>query len=135
ALAATADDAFARRCHARFLAGYARVVLGADVPGTDDPDRLAAALGADVPDDPRAQLLAAVDAVLRSWDNERARAYRAHHGIDGELGTAVVVQAMVFGDRGGASGSGVAFSRHPDTGAPGLCGDFLPGAPGPDVAD
>jgi pyruvate,orthophosphate dikinase len=135
ALAATDDDAFARRCHARFLAGYASVVLGADVPGSDDPDVLAAALGADVPDDPRAQLLAAVEAVLRSWDNERAQAYREHRGIDEELGTAVVVQAMVFGDRRGASGSGVAFSRHPDTGAPGLCGDFLPGAQGPDVAD
>lgn len=135
ALAATADGAFARRCHARFLAGYASVVLGADVPDSDDPDVLAAALGPAVPDDPRVQLLAAIEAVLRSWDNERARAYREHHGIDEELGTAVVVQAMVFGDREGASGSGVAFSRDPDTGAPGLCGDFLPGAQGPDVAD
>jgi pyruvate, orthophosphate dikinase len=135
ALAATADDGFARRCHARFLAGYATVVLGTDVPGSDDPDALAAALAGRIPDDPEAQLRAAVEAVLRSWDNERAQAYREHQGIDHDLGTAVVVQAMVFGDRGPASGSGVAFSRHPDTGAPGLCGDFLPGAQGPDVAD
>jgi pyruvate, orthophosphate dikinase len=117
-LAAMVDEAFARRCHHRFLAGWASVVLGQEVPAA-----------------PRAQLLGAVTAVLRSWENERAHAYRARHGIDHELGTAVVVQAMVFGDRSTASGTGVAFSRDPDTGRPGLCGDFLPGAQGTDVVD
>ena len=116
ALAAVVDDAFARRCHQRFLAGWAAVVPGGEVPA-----------------DPRDQLVGAVIGVLRSWDNERARAYRQRHGIDDGLGTAVVVQAMVFGDRSPASGTGVAFSRDPDTGRPGLCGDFLPGAQGTDV--
>lgn len=135
ALADGAGERFARRCHARFLRGWASVVLGVDPPVTDDPDELAAELGGRVPDDPDVQLAVAVGAVLRSWDNIRAVAYRERHGIDHDLGTAVVVQAMVFGDRGPASGSGVAFSRHPDTGAPGICGDFLASAQGPDVAD
>lgn len=134
-LAAVGDEAFAQRCHRRFLTGWATVVLGRSVPTDADPDELAAVLGDAVPADPRDQLVGAITAVLGSWGNERAHAYREHHGIDHELGTAVVVQAMVFGDRGRASGSGVAFSRDPDTGRPGLCGDFLPGAQGADVVD
>lgn len=134
ALEAIGGSAFARDCHARFLAGFAAVVLGLDLPRTGDPDELVDSLGDQVPPDPRQQLSDAIDAVLRSWDNERARAYREHHGIDHDLGTAVVVQAMVFGNRSAASGTGVAFSRDPDSGAPGLCGDFLPQAQGEDVA-
>ena len=133
ALAAGDGEAFARSCHLRFLTGFAAVVLHRSVPPTADPDELAAALAGDVPAHPRQQLLDAVGAVFRSWDNDRARAYRDHHGMGHDLGTAVVVQAMVFGNRGTASGSGVAFSRDPNTGEPGLYGDFLPGAQGPDV--
>ena len=114
-LAARTDERFARSCHARFLAGYGAVVLGAPLPGTDDPDALAAALGDRVPDDPNRQLLDAIEAVFRSWDNERARAYRERHGIDHDLGTAVVVQAMVFGNRAADSGTGVVSSRDPST--------------------
>jgi pyruvate,orthophosphate dikinase len=133
ALAATGDEAFADGCHARFLAGYASVVLGLELPRTDDPDGLSATLGARVPSDPRRQLFDAVGAVCRSWGNERAYAYREHHGIGHELGTAVVVQAMVFGNLDWTSGSGVASSRDPNTGRRGLCGDFLPRAQGEDV--
>lgn len=133
ALAATADDGFARRCHHRFLVGYAGTVLDRPLPADTDPDRLTVLLGGAVPSTPRDQLLGAVRAVMGSWDNERARSYREHNGIDHDLGTAVVVQAMVFGDRGTASGTGVAFSRDPDTGRPGLCGDFLAGAQGSEV--
>ena len=132
ALAAGVDDGFARRCHGRFLAGWAAVVLG-EPPEGGDVDELVDRLGDRVPTDTGQQLLDAVAAVLGSWDNERARAYRDHHAIDHEPGTAVVVQAMVFGDLGPASGTGVALSRDPDTGEPGLCGDFLPGAQGADV--
>lgn len=135
ALAATAGSAFAERCHRRFLSGWAATVLHRSVPAGATADELVALLAGAVPGDPHDQLRDAVVAVLRSWDNERARSYREHQGIGGELGTAVVVQAMVFGDRGSASGTGVALSRDPDTGAPGLCGDFLPGAQGSDVVD
>ncbi len=135
ALAAHHGERFARSCHARFLHGYGTVVLGASLPDTDDPDELATLLVHRVPAEPRRQLLDAVAAVFRSWDNERARAYRGDRGIDHDLGTAVVVQAMVFGNRGTASGSGVASSRDPGTGAPGMCGDFLPASQGTDVVD
>lgn len=135
ALADRDGEDFARSCHAGFLAGYGAVVLGAEVPDSADPDELARALDGLVPIDPYDQLVEAVSAVLRSWGNERARAYRAHHGIDEHPGTAVVVQAMVFGNRGGRGGSGVASSRDPGTGAHGLCGDFLPGVQGPAVVD
>jgi pyruvate,orthophosphate dikinase len=79
------------------------------------------------------QLREAIEAVFRSWHSPRARAYRRHKGIDDELGTAVVVQAMVFGNRDNRSGSGVAFTRDPSTGAPGAYGDFLFNAQGEDV--
>lgn len=134
ALAARWGEPFARSCCARFLGGWGTIVRR-DLGGAGDPDLLATALGRQVPSDPREQLLAAVVAVCRSWGNERAHAYREHHGIDHELGTAVVVQAMVFGDRGSGGGSGVASSRDPVTGEPGLCGDFLAGAQGADVVD
>ncbi|MCO8129049.1 pyruvate, phosphate dikinase [Acidimicrobiia bacterium EGI L10123] len=132
-LAARAGETFARGCHARFLAGWASIVLGVDPPRSDDPDELARALGGSVPDDPHRQLVEAVEAVFRSWDNERARAYRERHGIDDGLGTAVVVQAMVFGNQGAGSGAGVVSSRDPSTGAPGLRGDLLVDAQGEDV--
>jgi protein-tyrosine phosphatase len=89
--------------------------------------------GRPVPADPREQLRQAVEAVFRSCDSSRAQAYREREGIDGALGTAVNVQAMVFGHRGTASGTGVVFTRDPATGAPGPYGDHRPRAQGEDV--
>jgi pyruvate,orthophosphate dikinase len=86
-----------------------------------------------VPEDPWQQLRASVEAVFRSWDSARARAYREREGIPADLGTAVVVQAMVFGNRGAGSATGVLFTRNPATGEEQLYGDVLFGAQGEDV--
>src|SRR6185295_6650199 len=88
---------------------------------------------AEVPDDPLVQLRRAIEAVFASWRSPRATAYRARRGLDDAGGTAVVVQAMVFGNRGPDSGSGVLFSRNPATGADEPLGEWLPGAQGEDV--
>lgn len=80
---------------------------------------------ADVQADPHWQLERAIAAVFESWDSRRARAYRAHHRIADDLGTAVTVQAMVFGNRDARSGSGVAFTRDPNTGERKLYGEFM----------
>ncbi|WCB91797.1 Pyruvate, phosphate dikinase [Baekduia alba] len=85
------------------------------------------------PEDPWDQLREAVEAVLRSWQSPRAQRYRRHAGIADDLGTAVVVQAMVFGNLDERSGSGVAFTRDPASGTPGMYGDFLVNAQGEDV--
>ena len=92
-----------------------------------------AALGADFPQDPRDQLMGAVKAVFRSWDNPRAIYYRRMNDIPGDWGTAVNVQEMVFGNTGNTSGTGVAFSRNPATGEKGLFGEYLLNAQGEDV--
>ncbi len=94
--------------------------------------------GTEFPQDPRAQLDGAIHAVFDSWNTERARIYRRREHIPHDLGTAVNVQAMVFGnagprDGGLGSGSGVAFTRDPATGDPGVYGDYLPDAQGEDV--
>lgn len=89
--------------------------------------------GRPFPQDPAEQLRLAVAAVFRSWMNPRAVAFRALHDVPEDLGTAVTVQAMVFGNRGAESGTGVLFTRDPSTGAPGLCGEFLADAQGEDV--
>ena len=89
--------------------------------------------GFDFPSDPKAQLIEAVKAVFRSWDNERAILYRRMNEIPGSWGTAVNVQAMVFGNMGDTSGSGVAFTRDPATGEKKLYGEFLTNAQGEDV--
>jgi pyruvate,orthophosphate dikinase len=89
--------------------------------------------GEPAPEDPRDQLRGAIEAVFRSWDSPRARVFREREGIDDDLGTAVNVQAMVFGNRDERSGTGVAFTRDPSTGAPTPFGDFLPNAQGEDV--
>jgi pyruvate, orthophosphate dikinase len=116
-LAVVSDDpAFARDCHTRFVRVY-RDIVGVDV----------------VPDDPWAQLRGAVEAVFRSWNSDRARAYRAHEGISDCLGTGVTVQAMVFGNRGDDSGTGVLFTRNPATGENVLYGDVMFRAQGEDV--
>ncbi|HVV57643.1 MAG TPA: pyruvate, phosphate dikinase, partial [Gaiellaceae bacterium] len=89
--------------------------------------------GADFPQDPRTQLLGAVRAVFASWNSPRARTYRRTYAIPDELGTAVNVMRMVFGNMDERSATGVCFSRDPSTGAPGLCGEYLVDAQGEDV--
>jgi pyruvate,orthophosphate dikinase len=89
--------------------------------------------GADFPEDSQVQLWGAIDAVFRSWDNARAVAYRRVNGIPGDLGTAVSVVSMVFGNMGADSGTGVAFTRNPSTGERELFGEFLVNAQGEDV--
>ena len=110
------DAAFAADCHARFRHVY-RGIVGVDV----------------VPEDPWEQLWGAVEAVFRSWNSDRARAYRAHEGISDALGTGVTVQTMVFGNRGNDSGTGVLFTRNPATGENVLYGDVMFNAQGEDV--
>ncbi|MBQ2934892.1 MAG: pyruvate, phosphate dikinase [Lachnospiraceae bacterium] len=90
-------------------------------------------MGADFPQDPKEQLMEAVKAVFRSWDNERAIVYRRMNDIPGDWGTAVNVQAMVFGNMGNTSGTGVAFTRNPSTGEKGIYGEYLINAQGEDV--
>ena len=115
-LANVLGEDFAADCLRRFREGYAAVI------GT-----------ADVPDDPWIQLRAAVEAVFRSWNSDRAVAYRSREGIPDSLGTAVTVQAMVFGNRGEDSGTGVLFTRNPSTGEREMYGDFMFNAQGEDV--
>ena len=85
------------------------------------------------PQDPREQLLAAIRAVFDSWNTPRAEVYRAANGIPDDLGTAANVVRMVFGNMGDTSGTGVAFTRDPSTGEPGVYGEFLVNAQGEDV--
>ncbi len=106
---------FASDCLQRFHASWASVI------------------GGSIPQDPWDQLKAAVAAVFASWNSDRARAYRAHEGIPDDLGTAVTVQAMVFGNRGADSATGVVFTRNPSTGQRELYGDVLFNAQGEDV--
>ena len=113
---AAGDPGFAADCRARFDKVY-RDIVGVDI----------------VPDDPWAQLRGAIEAVFRSWNSDRARAYRAHEGISDDLGTGVTVQTMVFGNRGNDSGAGVLFTRNPATGEPILYGDVMFNAQGEDV--
>lgn len=113
---------FAADTRRRFRELYSAIVLKAP----DDPD-------AAIPADVRAQLIGAVQAVFDSWNTRRARRYREHNGIAHDLGTAVTVQAMVFGNLDEASGTGVLFSRNPLTGDPAPYGEYLPRAQGEDV--
>ncbi|MEZ3427706.1 MAG: pyruvate, phosphate dikinase [Lachnospiraceae bacterium] len=89
--------------------------------------------GQEFPQDPREQLMGAVKAVFRSWDNPRAIVYRRMNDIPGDWGTAVNVQCMVFGNKGNTSGTGVAFTRNPSTGEKGIYGEYLINAQGEDV--
>jgi pyruvate,orthophosphate dikinase len=117
---ATADAAaFARDTRRRFDRMYRRIV------GLDGQES--------VPADPCAQLRAGIEAVFASWNSPRAVAYRAHSGVDDQSGTAVVVQAMVFGNHGPDSGAGVLISRNPVTGDHTPFGEWLPGGQGDDV--
>jgi pyruvate, orthophosphate dikinase len=89
--------------------------------------------GTAFPFDARTQLTRAIEAVFHSWNSERAQLYRRRERISADLGTAVNVQAMVFGNIGDTSGTGVCFTRDPGSGAPGAYGDYLPRAQGEDV--
>jgi pyruvate,orthophosphate dikinase len=145
----TRDERFAFDTWARFCRMYAATVLGVSRENLGDNPRDAsiATLRADIdrvqnicareatsiPDDPRAQLRGAIEAVFRSSRSERARVYCARERLGEEMPTAVVVQAMAFGNLGTSSGTGVAFSRNPSTGANETYGDFLANAQGEDV--
>ncbi len=141
ALAAeTGQPAFARDTNRRFHELYAAIVLKATVDHLDPAaDTLSwratirAASGEDMPAGPRDQLFAAVRAVFDSWNTRRAKRYRQHNGIPDDLGTAVTIQAMVFGNLDADSGTGVLFSRNPLTGERVPFGEYLPRAQGEDV--
>lgn len=151
----TGRRAFVVDSYLRFWKMYVEIVLGLDgeefveeleaarhAAEADDGDleALETAIvayvedqGEEAPTDPRLQLNQAIAAVFRSWNSPRAKAYREHQGIADDLGTAVTVQAMVFGNAEGDSGSGVAFSRNPNTGDPILYGEYLVGRQGEDI--
>lgn len=133
------NPSFARNTHCRFLDLYARLVLNASpvrLSRGDDPAEWRRALGETgmlVPESTWEQLYATTRAVFRSWESRRARRYRSHHGLLDDGGTAVLVQAMVFGNLDEKSGTGVLFSRNPITGEPAPFGEFLPQAQGEDI--
>jgi len=160
--ASTDDERFAYDSYRRFIAMYARIVLGVDGEKFDRPfEKLKERLGNDAdaqipvrelkelcheykavvksetsktfPQDPLRQLRGAVEAVFRSWNGARAIAYRDREGISHDLGTAVNVQVMVFGNRDDDSGTGVGFTRNAATGENRPYGDFLVNAQGEDV--
>lgn len=141
ALAAeTGDAGFAHDTHRRFHDLYGHIVMKADVDPLDPaqgPADWAATLeqasGQTIPADPVARLHGAVRAVFESWNSRRAKRYRQHHGIPDDLGTAVTVQAMVFGNLSDTSGTGVMFSRNPVTGDRVPYGEYLARAQGEDV--
>jgi pyruvate,orthophosphate dikinase len=158
----TDDERFAYDSYRRFIAMYGRIVLGVDgepfehaldaakaIAGVSADNLIPAkalralcakyqtlvqkATGAEFPQDPRVQLDGAVEAVFKSWNGARAIAYRIREKIDHDLGTAVNVQAMVFGNRDDDSGTGVGFTRNAATGENTPYGDFLVNAQGEDV--
>lgn len=90
-------------------------------------------MGYDFPDDPQVQLMIAVEAIFKSWNNPRAITYRKLNNISHDMGTAVNIQSMVFGNMGNTSGTGVAFTRNPSTGEKGVFGEYLINAQGEDV--
>ncbi|MDQ1395445.1 MAG: pyruvate, orthophosphate dikinase, partial [Acidimicrobiaceae bacterium] len=158
----TSDERFAYDSYRRFISMYGRIVLGIEAAEFDEPfeaakERSGAAsdaeipagalsdlcdvfkqlverhTGAPFPQVPADQLRGAIEAVFSSWNGPRAIAYRNRERISHELGTAVNVQTMVFGNRDENSGTGVGFTRDPATGAQGAYGDFLINAQGEDV--
>jgi pyruvate, orthophosphate dikinase len=158
----TGNERFAYDSYRRFVQMFGKIVLGIDGELFEDeleklrhergvatdPELSAADLtdlvetfkgivkqeaGVDFPQDPKEQLRYAIEAVFKSWNGKRARDYRKYEGIPDDLGTAVNVQAMVFGNKGDDSGTGVAFTRDPATGENRPYGDFLRNAQGEDV--
>jgi pyruvate,orthophosphate dikinase len=147
-LARRIDEQFAWDIYARLLEAYATVVRGASRAQLDEfpearagsararADALKEAIatsGRPFPQQARDQLDEAIEAVWRSWDSPPARRYRQYRDISEKLGTAVIVQAMVFGNLDARSGTGVAFTRDPTTGRPGMYGDFMHQAQGEDI--
>ena len=137
---ATGDARFARDTHRRFLDLYLQIVLKEAecvLAAQDDPTMWRAEIlrrtGKAVPQTAVEQLRGAVAAVFESWNSRRARRYRQHHNIPDTLGTAVTVQAMVFGNADARSGTGVLFTRNPLTGEAAPYGEFLPCAQGEEV--
>ena len=134
------DEDFARSTHCRFVHQFGETVLGADLDEPDEdatPAQVREAVLRDtddeVPTDPHEQLKAVIETVFGSWSSRRAKAYRRHWGISEQGGTAVIVQAMVFGNLGEDSGTGVLFSRNPLSGDPAPYGEWLPKGQGEDV--
>jgi pyruvate,orthophosphate dikinase len=136
----TGNDAFARDCYRRLIQMYGETVDG--VPherfGPDDDverarSAYAAETGHDFPQDAREQLRRAIVAVFESWNSPRAQVYRRTYDIPDDIGTAVNVVQMVFGNKGETSATGVAFTRDPSTGEQGLYGEYLINAQGEDV--
>ncbi len=129
---------FARDTHRRFVELYSAIVLkqpieldAAKAPSAWREELTS--LGAPLPDSAREQLMAAIQAVFDSWNTRRAKRYRQHNNIPDDLGTAVTVQAMIFGNLDQRSGTGVLFSRNPLTGENVPYGEYLPRAQGEDV--
>jgi pyruvate,orthophosphate dikinase len=158
----TENDRFAYDAYRRFIQMFGKIVLGVDAELFEealsaakrkaraklDTDLTASDLkqvcqefrqivrrqtGKDFPEDPQRQLQEAIKAVFRSWNGDRAKAYRRREHIADDLGTAVNIVTMVFGNMGSDSGTGVAFTRDPATGAKELFGDYLTNAQGEDV--
>jgi pyruvate,orthophosphate dikinase len=158
----TSDERFAYDSYRRFIAMYSRIVIGldgepfereleaakqkadvktdADLPAADLKELcelykaiVKAEVGRPFPQDPRRQLRGAIEAVFKSWNGARAKAYRVRERISHDLGTAVNVQVMVFGNRDDNSGTGVGFTRNAATGENRPYGDFLVNAQGEDV--
>jgi pyruvate,orthophosphate dikinase len=158
----TSDERFAYDSYRRFVSMYGRIVLGIDGERFDEPFEAAKraagvesdaeipagalrdlcetykrvvedATGHPFPQEPADQLTGAIEAVFKSWNGARAVAYRVRERIPHDLGTAVNVQVMVFGNRDDSSGTGVGFTRDPASGAQGEYGDFLVNAQGEDV--
>ncbi|WP_025274040.1 pyruvate, phosphate dikinase [Haloglycomyces albus] len=156
------DEAFAADTYRRLLTMFGQTVLGLDAAlfsgplsiartkaGVDNDGELPASAlwdlvndykdviyqqtGSPFPQNPLDQLWMAIEAVFTSWNGERAKVYRKREGIPDDLGTAVNIVGMVFGNRGSDSGTGVAFTRDPSSGEPGVWGDYLANAQGEDV--
>lgn len=160
--AATGNRRFAMDCYRRFIQMFGDVAMGVDSALFEDAlaelkiaedvkfdhqltsealEKLIATFkdiykkgtGSDFPQDPKEQMLLAVQAVFKSWNSARAIYYRKQNKIPDDLGTAVNVQCMVFGNMGNDCGTGVAFTRNPSTGEKGLFGEYLINAQGEDV--
>jgi len=136
----TGNPTYARDTHARFCHAFGDIVLKADLDpyvtgptSSDVRDAVLSDTRRTIPVDPHAQLEDAICAVFDSWQSSRAKAYRRHWKIAEEGGTAVTVQAMVFGNLDERSGTGVLFTRNPLSGAPDPYGEWLPKGQGDDV--
>ncbi|MDI6799884.1 MAG: pyruvate, phosphate dikinase [Actinomycetota bacterium] len=161
-IAQTKNERFAMDAYRRFITMFSDIVLKVDrdnfghklrdmkrARGVEQDTELTAAdlkelvvtfkgmvkdkTGEDFPTDPKVQLLKAVTAVFESWNNPRAKTYRKQYKISDDLGTAVNIQAMVFGNKGNDSATGVAFTRNPSTGEKAIFGEYLTNAQGEDV--